>query len=60
MSSDTRQATVFLTKIILKEGSNPQFHPSLRNFMDNSVKTLYPLRFCTQQGRAREKYHILE
>lgn len=27
--------------------------------MNNSNKTFYPLRICTLQGRAREKYHIL-
>ena len=59
MGSDTRQANEFLIEFFLKEGSNPRFRPSLRDFMNNSNKTFYPLRFCTLQGRAREKYHIL-
>ena len=36
MDSDTRRVNKLLIKKNLKEESNPQFHPSLRDFEDNS------------------------
>ena len=35
ISSDTRWTNGFLIECLLKEGSNPRFCPSLRDFMDN-------------------------
>ena len=37
MGSGTQQANELLIKRILKEEPNPQFHPSLKDFTDNSI-----------------------
>ena len=37
MGFGTQQANELLIKRILKEEPNPQFHPSLKDFMDNSI-----------------------